>query len=81
MLLAEGRLQCVQLSVLLQALDGGHLLSVALDGQAGARLDGLAVHQDGAGAAQGRLAADVGAGQVELVAQKMAEQGPWFHVR
>ena len=37
-----------------------------------------AVQQDGTGAADAMLAADVGPGQAQLVAQEVAQQQPWF---
>src|SRR5258708_5318426 len=59
----EGLLHDVQLAVRGQAFDGRHLRAVGLDGEDGARLDGLAVDEDRAGAALAGVAADIGAGE------------------
>ena len=56
------------------ALDGPDLAAVGLDGEHRARLGALAVDVDGARAAVARVAADVGAGQPEVVAQEVDEQ-------
>ena len=49
--------------------------AVGLDREHGAGLDRLAVEVDGAGAAMAGLAADMRAGEVELLAQEMDQQG------
>ena len=59
-----------------QALDRGDLVTVGLDGEHRAALDRLAVEQDRAGAAVRRVAAGVGAGQVEALAQQVGQQQP-----
>jgi hypothetical protein len=46
-----------------------------LGGQHGAGLDGFAIHMDGAGTALAGVAAHVGAGQGEVVADEFDEQG------
>ena len=55
--------------------------AVGLDRQDRARLHRLAVEVHGAGAAVGRVAPDVGAGEAQLVAQRVDEQEPWLHVQ
>ena len=74
--LAERRLQRVQLGAVRggQALDRRDRGAVGLHGEHQARAHRLAVHQHGAGAADAVLAADVRAGEAELVAQEVAEQ-------
>ena len=62
------------------ALDRLDLAAVGLDGEHRARLGALAVDVDGAGAAVARVAADVGAGQAEDVAQEVDEQEPRLDV-
>ena len=57
-----------------QALDRRHRGAVDLDGEHQARAHRLTVHQHGAGAADAVLAADVRAGEAELVAQEVAEE-------
>ena len=56
------------------ALDGLDLAAVGLDGEHRAGLGALAVDVDGARAAVARVAADVRAGQPEVVAQEVDEQ-------
>ena len=56
------------------ALDGGDLAAVGLDGEHRARLGALPVDVDGARAAVAGVAADVRAGQPEVVAQEVDQQ-------
>jgi hypothetical protein len=58
----------VQLAVGRELLDGEDVRAVGLD-RDGARLGAPAVDEDGAGAALTRIAADVRAGEIELLAQ------------
>src|SRR5919204_836981 len=62
------------------ALDGLYIRAVRLDCQHRAALDGLAVEQHRARAAVGGVAADVGAGQPQVVAEIMDEEEPRLHV-
>ena len=74
-LLPEGGLERVELvRAGGHALDGGDGGAVGLDGEHRARLHGAAVDVDGAGAALAGVAADVGAGQVEVLADGLDEQ-------
>src|SRR5690606_6126589 len=73
--LAERGLHRVQLAVLGQTLDRGHLGALRPRRQHGADLDRLAVDVDRAGAALAGVAADVGAGQIEVLAQELDEEG------
>src|SRR5580692_411523 len=57
------------------ALDGADIGAVGLHREHGAALHGLAVEIDGAGPAMAGLAADMRAGETELLAQEMNEQG------
>ena len=70
----EGRLQRMERAVLHQALDGRDLGAVGLHRQHQARARGLAVHQHRAGAADAVLAADVRAGEREVLPQEVDEQ-------
>ena len=70
-LLVERLLHCVQHTFVRQALNGQNLLAVTLDGQMGARLDGLPVNIDGAGATVAGLTAYVGPREVQFFAQVM----------
>jgi hypothetical protein len=79
-LLPERRLQRVHRPIGRQRFDRGDLMTFGLHGQHGAALHGLAVEVYGAGAALAGIAADMGAGQVELVADHVAEQGAGLHV-
>src|SRR6185436_13004139 len=75
-LLGEGFLHRVQLAALLQALDGVDAAAVGLHGEHRARLHRLAVELDRAHAAMRRVAADVGAGQAQVLADEVHQQQP-----
>ena len=66
---------------------GGHPLdrrdaaAVGLDGEHRAGLDRLAVDVDGARAALARVAADVGAGEVEVLADQLDQEASGLDVR
>ena len=62
------------LVALREALNGRHLTPVCLHGQGQAGPDRLAVEQHRAGPADPVLAADVGAGQAEVVAEEVREE-------
>src|SRR5439155_14804818 len=79
--LVEGTLDMVELAVRGEAFDRRDLGAVGLHGEDGAGLDRLAVDQDRAGAAGGRVAADVRAGEPELLAEEVDEQLPRFDLR
>src|SRR6478672_10825339 len=79
-LLPEGRLHRVELIAVGKALDGLDLRAVGLDGEHRARLDRPAIDVDGAGAALAGVAADVGAGQVEILPQRLDEESPGLDV-
>src|SRR5205085_167775 len=68
-LLPKGVLERVKLPGHCQALDRLHASAVGLHSQNSAGLDRLAVDEDGAGAALAGVAAHVGAGQPEHIAQ------------
>src|SRR5581483_11092773 len=72
--LLEGALQRVELAVVCQAFYCGDLGAVRLDGQHQAGSHALAIHQDRAGAAHAVLAADVGARQLQVVAQEVGQR-------
>src|SRR5262249_4828758 len=78
-LLPERLLQRMELPVPGQAFHGRHRGPVRLDGEHEARADGLAVDEHGAGAARSVLAADVGSGEPEVVAEEVDEQPTRFH--
>ena len=59
MLVPEGFLDRVQIAVCGESFNGEDVAAVRLDGEHGAGFDRLAVHHDGAGAANGGFAADV----------------------
>ena len=56
------------------AFDGLDVLALRVDGQDGAAVHGFAVDDDGAGAAGGPVAHALGAGQIQMIAQRV-EQG------
>ena len=73
-------LERVQVAAAGHALDRRDGAAVGLDGEHGARLHGVAVEMDGARAALGRVAADVGARQPEVLADDLDEEPPGFDV-
>ncbi len=80
-LLPEGGLERMQVVTGRHPFDRPDLASVRLDGQHRARLDGHAVHVDGAGTALAGVAADVGAGQVEVFAEGLDQETSRLHVQ
>ena len=74
-MLGERPLQRRQLAVVAgEPFDGGDRGPVGLDGEQAAALDRVAVELHGAGAAVAGVAADVRAGEIEVVAQEVDEQ-------
>ncbi len=59
-----------------EALDGREFVAVGLHRQHQAGADRDTIEQNGAGAADAMLAADMGAGQPQFVAQEIAQQHP-----
>src|SRR5438034_6759345 len=76
MVVRECLLEAVQLTVGREPLDRLDLGSVGLDRQHHAALHEHAVDEDGAGSAVPRVATDVTAGQVEIVADEVDQQPP-----
>ena len=74
MALAERLLHRVHVLGRAEALDGGDLVAVGRDREQQAGPHRLAVEQHGARAADPVLAADVGAGQPQVVAQHVGQQ-------
>jgi hypothetical protein len=74
----EAFLYWVQLSIAGEALDGGYFAAIGLNCEECAGLDGLAIKQNGASAAQRGFAADMRAGKLALVAEEVDEQGACF---
>src|SRR4029077_9330478 len=72
----EGRTQFGSDFVLVEAFDGGHLSSVAAYGIGDARPRRDAIEQHRAGAAHPVFAAEMGAGQIEFVTNKIGKTGP-----
>ncbi len=72
--LVEALLHRVQLPVDLERLHGADLVAGGHRREDRAGLDRLVVHEHDAGAAVGRVAAPVGAGEVERLAQEVHEQ-------
>src|ERR671930_2438621 len=79
--LPERLLERMQLAALRQALDRRDLAAVRLDGQHGAGLHGVPVEVDRAGSAHRRVAADLRAGQPDVVAEEIDEQRPRLDLR
>jgi hypothetical protein len=74
MMFGEGPLQRRQLAVRRQTLDCRDLCAVGLDGEQHAALHGPSIQENRARAAVAGVAADVGAGQVEVVADEVDEE-------
>src|SRR5712692_5960319 len=75
MLLPEGGLQRMQLLGAANPFDRGDRLAPGLEGEHGTALDRVPVDEDGACAALARVAADVGAREVEVVTKDLDQQG------
>jgi hypothetical protein len=71
----EGGLHWMQRAVFGEAFNGGDLRAVRLGREDIAGFDCAAVEVDGACAALGRIAADVRAGEPELIAKELHKQG------
>ena len=69
----------MQLAVVRESFDRGHLGAVGLRRQHRARLDRLAVDEHRAGSAQARLAADVGSGQPEHFSEVVHQEQAGLH--
>ena len=80
-LFPEPGLDRMQIAVLCQPLDGRDLRPAGLDREDRARLRAAAVDDHRAGAALAGVAADVRAGQAQLLAQEVHQQQPGFNVR
>jgi len=78
--IGESLLHGVQFLALREAFDRDDVGPARLHRQHRARLDGAAVDVDRAAAALARIAPDVRAGQLQLVAQHIDEQRAVFHV-
>ena len=78
MLVPERLLHGVEIAVGGEAFDGDQFAAVGLHGEHGAGFDGLAVDGDGAGAADGGFAADVGSGEAGDLAEVMDEKQARF---
>ena len=75
MMLLERRLHGMERVAVGHALDGEHVRALRLDREHGAGLHALAVDVHVARPALAGVAADMGAGEAEIVAQKLDEQG------
>jgi len=69
----------MEITILGEPLYGDYFAAIDLGGQHGAGFGGLSVDQDVAGTAAAGVAADVGAGQLQVLAQEVDEQGPGLH--
>src|SRR3989440_8188462 len=79
--LPEGLLERMELAALRETLDRLELAAVGLDREHGARLHRVTVQVDRAGAAQGRVAADLRPGEPKVVAEEVHEQRPRLDLR
>ena len=80
-ILVKGLLHGMELTIRRQALYGGDAGAVGLAGEHGARFDGHAVDEHDAGAALRCVAADMGAGQAQMLAQELHQQGAGVDIR
>jgi hypothetical protein len=80
-LVPEAFLHRVQAAVRGKPLDGRDVGAVGLHREDGARLGAAAVDDHGAGAALARVAADVRAGEEQLLAEEVDQQQARLHVR
>jgi hypothetical protein len=79
MVFPKSFLHGMQHAVLCQPLDRGHLGALGLQRQRGAALHRFAVDMHDAGAALAGVAAHMRAGQAQMIAKELNEQGPGFH--
>ena len=79
MALGKGHLYRVK-RLAAQTLDGGDAAAIGLPGQHGASLHALPVDQDGTAATLTGVTADMGAGEAELFAQHLDQQGATFNL-
>src|SRR5204862_3048209 len=70
----EGALHRVQLAILRDPFDGLHSLPLARDGERHARVDGSAVHEDGAGATRSLVTDLLRSGEREGLAQRVEKR-------
>ena len=80
-IVAERLLHRMKLAVPGKPLDRRHRAAVDLNRKQAAGFDGLAVDMNDASAALAGVAADMCAGQFQLFAQEIDEQGPFFNIR
>src|SRR5262245_31809356 len=74
----EGLLDRMELAVLFETFDCSNLFALRLDRQRRAGIDGFAVHDHRAGAAGGAVADAFGAGDVQIVAQRVEQRHSRF---
>ncbi len=75
----EALLDGVKITILGKAFHGNNFAAIDLSGQHGAGFCGLPIDQDVTGSAAARITANVGAGQLQVLAQEVDEQGPGLH--
>ena len=79
MAFGERLLRRMQLAVFGEAFDGHHVGTIGLHSKQGAGFDRTTIDMHGAGAALAGVAADMGAGQIQRVAQEIGEQHAIFN--
>src|SRR5579884_838444 len=79
-LLDESLLDRMKRSIARQSLDGGEGGAVELDGKEGARLCRSSIDEDHTGAALAGVTPDMRAGQLQVVAEEVAQQQARLHV-
>jgi hypothetical protein len=80
MVLVKGGLHWMQLAAGRNRFDGFHLAAVRLNGEQRARAQGYAVDVNRAGAALAGIAADMSAGEAEMLAQELDKRAAWLNL-
>jgi hypothetical protein len=74
--LAEGGLQRIQLAVLGKPFNRGDLMTIGLHGEHEAGTNRRSIEKDRAGTADAVLAPDMGAGETNVVTEKVGKEQP-----
>jgi hypothetical protein len=73
-------LQGMKVTIHGKAFNGGYLTAIGLHGEYGATFGGFAIKMNGAGAAAACVAANMGAGKAQHIAQVLHQQQPGFYL-
>jgi hypothetical protein len=67
-------------TIFAEAFDGRYRAAIGLHGKHSAALDRFAIEMNGACSTTRCVATDIGASELQLIAQKMYEQSAWLYV-